>query len=101
MDGRGFHEPIQENFQRIDEQLDTLVEITGTNKVLAKSIGNELELQQHMLTDVDGHMGKTQDQLDRTNKVVFDLRKRGGNCAGWILVILLIIGIVVVWVVKF
>jgi t-SNARE complex subunit (syntaxin) len=91
---------VQQNLQRIDGQLDALVDITGQAKVLGRSIGTELEDQAVMLNEVDSHMDKTQTEVDKAVQQTQEFRMTGSNWAGWICVVLLIVAIILVWVIP-
>ena len=94
------HQQTQQNLSRVNEQLDALVDITGQQRVLARSIGSELEDQKHMLSEVDQHMDKTGDEIEKATSLLDEVKKSSGTCAAWILMILLLISIVIVWVVP-
>jgi syntaxin 8 len=90
----------QANLQAADQRLDALVDITGQQKIVAVSIGSELDAQNKMLRQVDEHMDATQVQLTKTNALVKNFKENGTTWGGWILAILLVASIVVVWVVN-
>lgn len=100
MSNYDLHMQTQENLSRVNEQLDALVDITGQQRVLARSIGNELEDQKHMLSEVDTHMDKTGNEIEKATSLLDEVKKSSGTCAAWILMILLLISIVIVWVVP-
>ena len=91
----------RQNLQRIDEQLDALVGISANQKVLAASIGTELQDQLEMMSEIDGHMDKTHEQVNQANGLLEVVKDKAGTCGAWILMALLIIAIVIVWVVDF
>lgn len=88
----------QEQFQRIDQRLDALVDITGTQKVLANSIGNELTEQNQLLMDTNDHMDKAQMQVNKANEAVLEVKASSSQCAAWILMVVLIVAIICVWI---
>lgn len=92
---------VRQNLQRVDEQLEALVEMSGTMRVVSASIQTELRDQNTMLADVDIHMDKTADNVDRANLALEEVKASSGTCAAWILMILLIAAIVCVWVIPF
>jgi pyruvoyl-dependent arginine decarboxylase (PvlArgDC) len=94
------HAQVQQNLQRIDGQLDALVDITAQGRIVATSIGSELDDQNRMLGEVGEHMDKTQDEVDKAVAKTVELKMTGSNWAGWICVVLLIAAIIVVWVVP-
>ncbi|KAK8838381.1 Syntaxin-8 [Tritrichomonas musculus] len=87
----------QEQFQRIDQRIDALVDITSTQKVLANSIGNELTEQNQLLMDTNDHMDKAQLQVDKANAAVLEVKATSSQWAAWILMIVLIVAIICVW----
>lgn len=87
----------QEQFQRIDQRIDALVDITSTQKVLANSIGNELTEQNRLLMDTNDHMDKAQLQVDKANAAVLEVKATSSQWAAWILMIVLIVAIICVW----
>ncbi|OHS93826.1 SNARE domain containing protein [Tritrichomonas foetus] len=97
MSNANLHAQTQEQFERIDQRLDALVDITGTQKVLATSIGNELEEQNQMLQDTNVHMDKAQLQVDKANAAVLEVKASSSQWAAWILMIVLIVAIICVW----
>lgn len=100
MSNYDLHQQTQQNLARANEQLDTLVEITGAHRVLAKSIGNELEDQKQMLSEVDTHMDKAGNEIEKAKGLLDEVKKSSSTCAAWILMILLLASIVIVWVVP-
>lgn len=92
------HEQTQVNMNRIDQQLDAIVDLTATQKVLAKSIGNELEDQSKMLDTSNRHMDMAQMQVDKANTRLTELKKKAGTWSAWLLIVLLIVAIILVWV---
>lgn len=88
----------QEQFQRIDQRLNALVDITSTQKVLANSIGDELTEQNQLLMDTNDHMDKAQNQVEKATAAVLEVKATSSQCAAWILMIVLIIAIICVWI---
>ena len=88
----------QEQFQRIDQRLNALVDITSTQKVLANSIGDELTEQNQLLMDTNDHMDKAQMQVEKANAAVLEVKATSSQWAAWILMIVLIIAIICVWI---
>jgi predicted nucleic acid-binding Zn-ribbon protein len=62
--------------QKIDSQLDVLVQITAQMSTLAKAIGVELCAQNEMISDLNTQMDKTQTKLNNLNKQVREVRRR-------------------------
>ena len=87
----------QEQFQRIDQRIDALVDITSTQKVLANSIGDELTEQNQLLMDTNDHMDKAQMQVDKATAAVLEVKATSSQWAAWILMIVLIVAIICVW----
>ena len=98
MSNAQLHAQTQEQFQRIDQRVDALLDITETQKILANDMGNELTAQNQMLQDVSSHMDKAQLQVDKANAAVYEAKASGTTCAGWILIIILIVAILCVWI---
>ena len=92
---------VRQNLQRVDEQLEALVEMSGNMRVVSTTIQTELRDQTHMLADVENHMDKTADQVDNANQALGEVKASSGTCAAWILMILLIAAIVCVWIIPF
>ena len=98
MSNAQLHAQTQEQFQRIDQRVDALLDITETQKILANDMGNELTAQNQMLQDVSTHMDKAQLQVDKAHAAVIEAKASGTTCAGWILIIILIVAILCVWI---
>jgi uncharacterized coiled-coil protein SlyX len=62
----------QQLINQIDDKLDQLINITGQQVVLARSIGSELADQNKMIHRLNEHMDTTDNKL---NKVIGKLRK--------------------------
>lgn len=95
---QSLHADTQQNLSRINNQLDALVDITGTSKQLAGQIGHELEEQNQMLADANRHMDITQNNVNRAVIQVQEVRAKSSTCWAWILSIILLIGIILVWI---
>jgi t-SNARE complex subunit (syntaxin) len=98
MSNAEYQQQTQANMERIDAQLDQLVDMTGSHKVKATAIGNTLEDQNRRLKDVEGQMDNTQVEIDKAIEQAREVQVATSNWIGWILCILLIIGIILVWV---
>ena len=92
------HEETQQNLARIDQQLDALVEISGTSKVLATQIGTELTDQNEMLAQTNAHMDRTNNEVNKAVVATQKLRPSGSSWFAWVLSVLLIVAIILVWV---
>jgi syntaxin 8 len=78
------HEYHKQVLRDQDEQLDTLGLSIGRQRVLGQHIGEELDIQNELLTDVENGVDRHQSTLDRA-------RKRLGNVArSWITIAILI-----------
>jgi hypothetical protein len=92
---------LQQHLTELEGKLDVMVDLSGRNKVLAAQEGHELEDQ----VDIIGGENR---QFDDANQGIIgaiedehklmDMGK--GNCAGWILSILMLLGIIIVWVIP-
>lgn len=90
----------RDNLRRIDEQLDALVGLSQQQRIVATSIGTELNDQMDMLSEVDSHMDKTYDQVSQANGMLDVVKEKSGTWCAWILMALLVIAIVAVWVIP-
>jgi t-SNARE complex subunit (syntaxin) len=93
--GYGRMEQVQETIQRIDGQLDALVDISGQQKHIASNMGHELDAQNRMISGMSLHMDSTQEGVDKANRAVLRVKQSAGTCTAWIIAIVLIIIIVV------
>jgi pyruvate-formate lyase len=86
---------VQENFQRIEGQLDALVDITGQTKHIANNMNSEIEAQNRMLGGMSMHMDATQQGVDKANEAVLKVKMTAGNCMPWLISVLLVLAIVI------
>jgi syntaxin 8 len=93
----GAQAQTQQNLQRIDVQLDALVDITGNARVLAGQIGNELQDQNKMMSEISEHMDGTQRDVEKATAAVQDVKTAGSTWCAWVCVILTIVAIVVIF----
>jgi hypothetical protein len=92
---------LQQQLTELDGKLDVMVDLTGQNKQLAKDEGLELEDQIEMVGDQNRRFDDAQVRVDGAIEDEHKLLEMGkGNCAGWILSILLLVAIVIVWVIR-
>jgi syntaxin 8 len=87
----------QLNLQRVDTQLDALLDITGNQRVLAGQIGTELTDQQKIMGNISDHMDRTNDGIVKTTEAVLEVKTAGSTWFAWILAILTLIAIICVW----
>jgi hypothetical protein len=67
----------------LDQPLDDLVRLTGTNAALARQIGQELTESQARLEEIDRDLAKAQDQLTNViNKTKSFMEER--RCCFWV-----------------
>ena len=92
------HEETQQNLARVDQQLDALVEIAGTTKVLAAQIGTELTDQNQMIAQTNAHMDHTNNEVNKAVVATQKLKPSASSWFAWILTIILIVANVLVWV---
>jgi hypothetical protein len=84
----------QANLARVDTQLDALIDITGTQKQLAKQMGQELTGQQRMIANLSDHMDGTQGGIQKATDAVKEVKTSGATWFAWILVILIILAMI-------
>jgi hypothetical protein len=92
---------LQQQLMELDGKLDVMVDLSGRNKKLAAEEGHELEDQMDIIGSENRQFDDTHQgilgAIDEEHKLM-DMGK--GNCAAWILCILLLLGIVVVWIIP-
>jgi t-SNARE complex subunit (syntaxin) len=86
----------QATLQRVDVQLDALVDITGAQKQIAGQMGNELGDQLRIIDGLNQHMDGTQGGVQNAAKAVKEVKTSGTTWFAWVLCILLVIAIVVI-----
>jgi t-SNARE complex subunit (syntaxin) len=86
----------QATLQRVDTQLDALIDITGTQKQIAGQMGNELGDQLRIIDGLNQHMDGTQEGVQKASDTVKEVKTRGTTWFAWVLCILLVIAIVVI-----
>lgn len=67
---------VKQQLDRIDEQLSAIIELTSIQKNIAKEINHELTDQIGKLSNVEEHLNVTQEQVNKTNRKVFQLRRK-------------------------
>jgi t-SNARE complex subunit (syntaxin) len=93
----GHQEQTRANLERVETQLDALVDITGTQNQLAKEMGRELLTQNKMIGNLSDHMDSTQGGIQKATIAVKEVKASGTTWFAWILVILLIVALFLVW----
>lgn len=73
-----------------DEQLDTLGLSIGRQRVLGHHIGEELDMQNDMLTDVESGVDRHQSTLDRARKRLGNVARKSKGNWSWITIAILI-----------
>jgi len=87
-----------------DQHLESLSQVLGRQKQLGQMIGDELDLQNELLEDLDtdvdrtrGRMGRTMNTLDKVSK---EVKSRKGTIAVVTAVVVIVVLIIVLIVVK-
>jgi t-SNARE complex subunit (syntaxin) len=86
----------QATLQRVDTQLDALIDITGTQKQIAGQMGNELGDQLRIIDGLNQHMDGTQEGVQKASDAVKEVKTSGTTWFAWVLCIILVIAIVVI-----
>jgi syntaxin 8 len=73
-----------------DEQLDTLGLSIGRQRVLGQHIGEELDIQNELLTDVESGVDRHQSTLDRARKRLGNVARKSKGNWSWITIAILI-----------
>lgn len=73
-----------------DEQLDTLGQSIGRQRVLGIQMGNEMDEQNELLTDVESGVDRHQSTLDRARKRLGNVARKSKGNWSWITIAILI-----------
>jgi syntaxin 8 len=84
------HEYHKQVLRDQDEQLDTLGLSIGRQRVLGQHIGEELEVQNELLTDVESGVDRHQSTLDRARKRLGNVARKSKGNWSWITIAILI-----------
>lgn len=98
-----FDEIRQKQQQAIKEQdqgLEGLSRIISRQKQMAIGIGDELDVHNEILDDINEHVDSTHSRLIRETRNVATVTRKSATCVYWIIVVLLLIAIIVVAVVP-
>ena len=85
------HEHHKNVLREQDEQLNTLGQSIGRQRVLGISIGNELDEQNELLTDVESGVDRHQSTLDRARTRLGNVARKSKGNGSWITIAILII----------
>lgn len=94
-----YHAQTQQNLAVIDQQLNTLVDVTAQNKVMANQMNAELKDQNRMIGEINDKMDRANDQVVKATEEVEKVRASKSACISWVVMVLLIIAIIITWVV--
>lgn len=84
-----------ESLQRQDEQLDSIQHGIHRIKVLGENIGDELEVQNALLGEVDDSMENVDRRLKENTRGITDLMRKDSSRMGFCVILLLLVLIVV------
>lgn len=84
------HEYHKQVLRDQDEQLDTLGLSIGRQRVLGHHIGEELDIQNELLTDVESGVDRHQSTLDRARKRLGNVARKSKGNWSWITIAILI-----------
>jgi syntaxin 8 len=84
------HEHHKSVLREQDEQLNTLGQSIGRQRVLGISIGNELDEQNELLTDVESGVDRHQSTLDRARTRLGNVARKSKGNGSWITIAILI-----------
>lgn len=82
-----------------DRGLDVLDQIITRQKGLVRGIGNQIDVQNEIIEDIDGNMDTTQVRLVRNTRNIERISKKADSCCYWLIIVLLLIAIIVASVV--
>lgn len=85
------HEHHKNVLREQDEQLNVLGQSIGRQRVLGISIGNELDEQNELLTDVESGVDRHQSTLDRARTRLGNVARKSKGNGSWITIAILII----------
>ena len=91
------HATTSESFQKIDQRINCLVDITNQQSVLAQNMNNQLKEDISLLNDITNHMDKTQNQINNATSAVQDVKATKTQWIAWIMIIILIVINIYVW----
>jgi len=87
-----------------DQHLESLSQVLGRQKQLGQMIGDEMDLQNEMLEDLDSDVDRTRGRMGRTMKTLDKVSKGAKNRKGTIAimtaVVVIVVLIIVVVVIK-
>ncbi|XP_035695577.1 syntaxin-8-like [Branchiostoma floridae] len=79
-----------------DQGLDVLSTIIARQKQLGQAIGDEVDLQNELIDDIQTGVAKTDARLLKETRHVKIVDKKSANCGMIVVIVLLLIAIVVV-----
>lgn len=87
--------------EKLDEGLDVLGGKLDVLKKMSEQMGDELDVQNIMLKDLDVKVDKTKEVLEKLNKKQEDAQKAMGNTTIFVIIIILLVVMIVLVVVAF
>jgi hypothetical protein len=81
---------------RIDQQLDALIEITARQFKVARQMGSELESQLRIIDDQNGHMGRTHLEVQEAALAAQRVKPSGQPQVAWLIALVLLAALFVV-----
>jgi len=89
----------QKQYQAIEEQdrgLEQLSEVITRQKHLARTIGDEVDLQNELIDDITTHVDRTRDRIRGETQRVVTIGRRDNTCGYWTVIIVLFIVIIII-----
>ena len=101
LDNQQIHAYHKQVLQEQDDQLDTLGQSIGRQRVLGIQMGNELDEQNEMLVDVERGVDRHTSTLDRAKRRLEHVAKKGRDNWSWVTIgILIVILVLLIAVLK-
>lgn len=79
-----------------DKGFDTLGEIITKQRHMAIDIGNEIEVQNEILDDIDDAMEETDQRLTRNTRNIRRVSVKSNTCGLWVVIVILFVANLVV-----
>jgi len=99
LDNQQIHTYHKQVLRDQDEQLDTLGQSIGRQRMLGIQMGNEMEEQNQLLDDVESGVDRHQSTLDRARKRLGNVARKSKGNWSWITIGILIVVLVLLIVV--
>jgi len=90
MDNQQIHEHHKQVLRDQDDQLDTLAQSVGRQRILGIQMGNEFDEQAELLEDVERGVDRHSSTLDRAKKRLHNVARKSKNNWSWITIGILI-----------